>query len=582
MPTSNPADIRRFLMQFFDDDELTELCFDYFPEVNQEFTTGMAKGRKVQLLIAYCLQRGRMPDLMGALERERSKLYERHLSAAAGFKSHVVQQPTSKPRNRRQVFISHAHQDRSFAQQLADDLRTRGWQVWSALDSIRPGEKWVEAISRGLAESGIFVLVMTPHAVNSRWVQSETNVAIGLEHQDEMRLLPLEVESATPPPMWQAYQWISFRENYQAGLQQLFQELQPETMDQLSRLHEQLEAAVRASDWTAVQNLGAQIEALYPDYRDVASLVDQANEELCSSGRRSNPDLMNFTKKRRLQLPLASGAKALELADQILAVASAYPGIEQTVIQAQEGLRRQEREVELAQLYQYMKASIGQKDLGKALEFGERITRLNETYRDVAELIDRINEELRSQRETRLKHLYSEMQSAASAENWSNVLRLGTEISEIDGSYRDVSQQVTLARKNLRKRKRRTKDGKTSATMEAVAEPTGLASFWSSLKDRVPVGRWGILGLVVLSLLIWGIRKLSEKPSAVTNARCYRSCWTYIGYRRNDNPPARRHARVRGDHISGGHCPGQGDAHSDKCCNWYQRPYRHSNCHQHI
>jgi hypothetical protein len=35
----DPAAIRRFLVQTFNDEELKDLCHDYFPEVYDDFTT---------------------------------------------------------------------------------------------------------------------------------------------------------------------------------------------------------------------------------------------------------------------------------------------------------------------------------------------------------------------------------------------------------------------------------------------------------------------------------------------------------------------------------------------------------------
>ncbi|MCP4358720.1 MAG: TIR domain-containing protein [Chloroflexi bacterium] len=54
------------------------------------------------------------------------------------------------------------------AQQFAADLEAEGWAVWIAPDSIRPDEQWVEAIKRGLEESGIFMMLLSPKAVNSK------------------------------------------------------------------------------------------------------------------------------------------------------------------------------------------------------------------------------------------------------------------------------------------------------------------------------------------------------------------------------------------------------------------------------
>ena len=69
--TPTNADLRQFILQFFSDEELETLCFDYFREAQQNFSSGMTKNRKAILLIGYCETRGRLTDLSAALERER-------------------------------------------------------------------------------------------------------------------------------------------------------------------------------------------------------------------------------------------------------------------------------------------------------------------------------------------------------------------------------------------------------------------------------------------------------------------------------------------------------------------------------
>jgi formylglycine-generating enzyme required for sulfatase activity len=223
MTDSTRARIRQFVMEFFNDEELNTLSFDYFPFVYNEFTTGMPKSQKVRLLIEGCERRRKIPDLLAALKRERPNSYDDYFAVES-----IQSQPESKPiqRNQRQIFISYAHQDTEFAQRLANDLRTHDWEIWIAPDSIQPGEKWVEAINRGLAESGVFVLVLTETAVNSRWVQSETNAAINMEHRGALRFLPIAVESTKAPPLWKLYQWVSFQSGYDSGLDTLLQKLE--------------------------------------------------------------------------------------------------------------------------------------------------------------------------------------------------------------------------------------------------------------------------------------------------------------------------------------------------------------------
>ena len=102
----------------------------------------------------------------------------------------------------------------------------RAGAPWIAPDSILPGEKWVEAIGRGLDGSGVFVVALTPAAVASNWVRNETNNAIELEVGGEVRFIPLEVEACTVPTLWNSYQRVSFRGRYEDGLAALLRRLE--------------------------------------------------------------------------------------------------------------------------------------------------------------------------------------------------------------------------------------------------------------------------------------------------------------------------------------------------------------------
>ena len=219
--------LRKFLVDRFSDEELDIFCFDYFPDVQQNFADGLTKGRKVQLLLEHCRRQERLEDLLVNIQRERPQAYRIDFDDPSPPPS-PPSFSSPRQRNPRQIFISHANQDATFARRLAQDLKEHGWQVWIAPDSIEPGEKWVEAINRGLEESGAFVLVVTGDAVQSRWVQSETNIAIGLEHQYKVRFIPLQLKSSNVPPVWNAYQRIPFDgRNYHSGFQALLDRLEP-------------------------------------------------------------------------------------------------------------------------------------------------------------------------------------------------------------------------------------------------------------------------------------------------------------------------------------------------------------------
>jgi formylglycine-generating enzyme required for sulfatase activity len=271
-PTS--AELRPFIMEFFSDEELESLCFDYFREPYQNFTTGMTKNRKAMLLVSYCETRGRLADLTAALERERPAAWRDKFGAPpVETGRRPVSTPIAPIRDPRQVFISHATADAEFAHQLADDLRAEGWRIWIAPESIRPGEKWVEAIERGLETSGVFVVALTPAAVASKWVKTETNAAIDLHQQDEIRFLSLDVAECRLTALWRQFQYITFRRSYETGLRELLRWLEggyplPGTAEQGEgvvrlppRPTTRTEKRVKEEQWRQLQALAYEIAA---------------------------------------------------------------------------------------------------------------------------------------------------------------------------------------------------------------------------------------------------------------------------------------------------------------------------------
>ena len=122
--TPTTADIRRFLVDTFSDEDLKTLCFDYFRDVYDDFTTGMTKGQMIQLLIERCVRRDALANLEAALRAERPDQYVKQFGAPTPppVSSAIPAEIAPAGRDPRQVFISHAHQDAEFAHRLAADL----------------------------------------------------------------------------------------------------------------------------------------------------------------------------------------------------------------------------------------------------------------------------------------------------------------------------------------------------------------------------------------------------------------------------------------------------------------------------
>jgi len=75
------------------------------------------------------------------------------------------------------LFISHSSQDLAWCQQFVAALRAAGHTCFFDHDSIPGSAEWVATIEKGVQECDIFVLVLSPAAWSSPWVQDERQLA---------------------------------------------------------------------------------------------------------------------------------------------------------------------------------------------------------------------------------------------------------------------------------------------------------------------------------------------------------------------------------------------------------------------
>jgi len=69
--------IRQLLNEAFDDDEITDVCFDYFRPVHDKFAEGMDKSDKIRRLLAYCLRQNQVEQLLDTVQKLNPAQYER-------------------------------------------------------------------------------------------------------------------------------------------------------------------------------------------------------------------------------------------------------------------------------------------------------------------------------------------------------------------------------------------------------------------------------------------------------------------------------------------------------------------------
>ena len=70
------------------------------------------------------------------------------------------------------IFISYSHKDTTYAHGLADHLQSMGFDIWID-ERLDYGSQWPHEIQRQLDSCEAFLLIMSPRAFASDWVQSE-------------------------------------------------------------------------------------------------------------------------------------------------------------------------------------------------------------------------------------------------------------------------------------------------------------------------------------------------------------------------------------------------------------------------
>ena len=75
--TASLGTIRQFLVEHYNDDELTQFGFDHFHAVYQNFAADMTVGRKALLLVDYCHRRDLLPSLLSILKKDRPEPFRR-------------------------------------------------------------------------------------------------------------------------------------------------------------------------------------------------------------------------------------------------------------------------------------------------------------------------------------------------------------------------------------------------------------------------------------------------------------------------------------------------------------------------
>lgn len=103
------------------------------------------------------------------------------------------------------VFISYQRENVDFAENVANRIRVAGFAAWADVN-IRSGEEWEKEIDRALKDSFALIVIMTPRAKASEYVNYEWAFAVGAG----IKVIPIMLEPTEPHPRLGTLQYLDF------------------------------------------------------------------------------------------------------------------------------------------------------------------------------------------------------------------------------------------------------------------------------------------------------------------------------------------------------------------------------------
>ncbi len=120
------------------------------------------------------------------------------------------------------IFIRYAKQDKAFADQLSEQLRHAGVEIWRGAQAIQAGEDWGDAMRRAISEADAMILVTSRHSVASALILSEIDIAL----ENEVAVLPAVIDFIKEMPKnLYGTSWLDFRRDPETAFQNLLQRI---------------------------------------------------------------------------------------------------------------------------------------------------------------------------------------------------------------------------------------------------------------------------------------------------------------------------------------------------------------------
>jgi len=182
------------------------------------------------------------------------------------------------------IFMSHSHVDNGFGTRLAQDLRRVLGDInavwYDVLGGLHGGDSWWPKILDELASRNIFVVVLSPDAMDSPWVNDEISLAWRQRNSKaQMRVIPVLYRACKVRSDLGLLQIVSFlpHRSYSVAFKELLVALDIPVEDETNRPTAKLENRADA----IVQRMTPLIESAFArkDWRDVLRKVEYLSKE---------------------------------------------------------------------------------------------------------------------------------------------------------------------------------------------------------------------------------------------------------------------------------------------------------------
>lgn len=120
------------------------------------------------------------------------------------------------------VFVSHRIADEHPAEQLAEDLRFAGHDVWLDTWEIGLGDSIIGKMDEGLTRSAYVVLCYSSSGSHSSWMSREWMSALARQLDGRgVKVLPVRLTGGEPPAILADLKYADLTTDWAAGLRAL-------------------------------------------------------------------------------------------------------------------------------------------------------------------------------------------------------------------------------------------------------------------------------------------------------------------------------------------------------------------------